>query len=402
MEGYCICQGLGQDLLENLSLYQKVDIVSANRSIFGIYFTDFKMPMKKAFTLPGQNRYLGPSTSSTSALQHRYSQNHQEIITNQHTHPNGDLNASTRTRYTRQQPSFVPILSKESSIVQSKRNTASKKTPSKSLTRSQSGRNIIQDIDVDYSTQDTTRMNGQMTNSNNSRRNSQRNKNIELEYLSSDIPVEIVRDSDNESIKKMSNPLQQLYFNNGYDDENTTSQHVQQNNKQQYDDTQRSKYGNSNMDLVSLHSMISRKSLAGKDVGDEWMIKLAYSFTGVLLWIFITLCIEEIDGTTGEKVCHSNQEVRYWASFVCLVVVMTAATIYFQKGNATESIVMFLLNSITLVSINHAPLSCIRTGRLDDRDMGRLRGGFLLFLLLAIIITWLLKKYLTNKKPLLW
>ncbi|XP_066912140.1 uncharacterized protein [Clytia hemisphaerica] len=347
------------------------------------------MPMKKAFTLPPQNRFIGSDIQTTANIQHRYSRNQEALALSHHTHPNGEVNTNSRTRYTRPKPSFIS----------NKENITSTISKTKVINHSQSTRH--QDREGNYT---APRMNGSTTRdlNNASKPNSPINKNIELEYLSSDIPIEMVRDSDSESVKKMSNPLQQLYVNNAYEEEKRGAHGQPQENKQWYDDGERSKYGNSNMDLVSLHSMISRKSLSGKEHGDEWMVKMSYSLTGALLWIFITLCIEEIDSTTSQKVCHSNQEVRYWASFVCLVVVVTAATIYFQKGNVTQSVVMFLLNSIVLISINHAPLSCIRVSGLDDRDMGRLRGGFLLFLLLAIMITWLLKKYLSKKKPSLW
>ena len=147
--------------------------------------------------------------------------------------------------------------------------------------------------------------------------------------------------------------------------------------------------------------MVSKKSIK-PDEPNTWMIQLAYSFLGILLWTFIIICIEEIDGTVGLKVCKSNQEVRYWASFVCLVVIVTATTIYFHRRNPVGTALVFMLNTVILITVHHVPLSCIQNNKLDDRGMGRLRGGLILFVILTLVVTWLFKKYLASKKPLPW
>ena len=322
-----------------------------------------------------------------------------------------NMNSSTKTRYTRQQPR------KSDSML--KMNRGASNNYSLPNTERRSFREI--DSSTGYRMGQSIR---RATKNKSNNHNNHNSSNLELDDLTTDIPIERI----NCDGYKNNNNNNSSFTNNAYDDDDdvdedgrrmkdNTRNHKNHTSNDHiytswYNGPRHSKYGqlnynfnsnNTNMDLLSLHSILNRnnKARTNKNV---WIGKLAYSFVGVLTWIFITLCIEELDETPHSsslksESCNPNQEIRYWASYVCLVAIVTGATIYFEKSNASECILFFLLNAITFVSINKAPLSCIcNRGTLVEQDIERLRGGFLLFMILTVLAIWITKKFVSLNK----
>lgn len=149
-------------------------------------------------------------------------------------------------------------------------------------------------------------------------------------------------------------------------------------------------------DLVSLHSIVSRKSVRKKQT--LWTNKLFYTLAAIFLWTFIVLCIEDMDDTVGQNICLKKQEIRYWSSYVCLVIIATTVTVYFEKGTVFDSIILSLFNTVVLIVIHHIPLQCIKQDKISDKQMARIRGGLLLLTVVAMFTTWLFKRYTRGKK----
>ena len=376
---------------------------------------------------------------------------------------NAVSNNSSKTRYTRDPPE------RSHSINQADRST----TTATTLTlQSGATRRSVQDIDFmcqnnkengvvnrGYLGQSTSFYNsiGQEPTATNEeeilnrfRNNNNNHTTIEMDYLA-DIPLDSSKltrsntnNTNNREIRNDKNSTRVIAkANSGYDDiknisnsgnNNTATRDVTSDGKGRGEANKNlqssnneiwrttapsdySKYGShqNNMDLTSLHSILSRgnsskargKRRKAYTNGSDWKVTLAYSFIGVLAWILITLCIQEIDSTNeggtenSRLACKLDHEVRYWASYVGLVALVTGVTIFFEKGDASQCVLVFLVNTIAFVSINQAPLSCIRNrGQMSDRDIGRVRAGFLAFLVLSVTIFWLAKKYLARHKRL--
>lgn len=356
----------------------------------------------KSFTLPYQqnhrlNDYKPQHEVSTSSTYYKNQKQQQQ----QHPYYNqqyrsstrrieNKLNGLTKTRYTRQQPR------RSESMLQINRGSNTNSLPN-------SKRRSFREM----KSADGCRIGQSIPKVTQTKHN---NNNIELDDLTTEIPIERIHsDLRNKEITSS-------FTNNAYDDcgddDNDDVEYGRRNNHTAidrnytawYNGPVHSKYGqlNNNTDLLSLHSILSRSNKA-KTNKKVWISKLAYSFLGALAWIFITLCIEELDeiphSSLNNESCSPDQEIRYWASYVCLVAIVTGATIYFEKCNPSQCILVFLLNVITFCSINKAPLSCIRNrGTLVERDIERLRGGFLLFLILAVLAFWITKRYFSSNK----
>lgn len=360
------------------------------------------MPNKKAFILTNQGKYNEPRTNRfhETPLEKHYlptylrtngtsSNNHKRLESLD------DIPSSSKTRFTRQ--------------IRGSTNTDLRKslfpTPGKQITDGNlpytiPSRRSIRDIEQDFRSADTsiTRPTSRKQSADtltDTISKLRRKSDIELGQLRMDtvttpraqLSLDRMKraqyinsqydDGDEEKSRKTSPPFSRMWYNDNKSAQNRA---------------------NSNLDLVSLHPLINEKSNNQSRRSNSFLIKLAYSLAGILLWTMIVLCIEEVDVHFEESICKPEQEVRYWASCIALVVIVTATTVYTQKGDPTDAAMTFVLNTMAFASIHHVPLSCIRRSGLDKRSIGRIRGGIVLFLLFALLLVVVLKKYLISKK----
>ena len=141
-------------------------------------------------------------------------------------------------------------------------------------------------------------------------------------------------------------------------------------------------------EITSLRSLVSRKKYK-RNHNDQSFYVLFYSLLSIALWTSIVYCIQAVDdknGTTKTEECKG----RYWLCYGIVIIVVSLAMLYFEKGSMKTFTIYFTFNSIILLFIHDIPISCM-----FERDQYQLfnsvRAGLFLIVATIMIVVWIIK-----------
>ena len=140
-------------------------------------------------------------------------------------------------------------------------------------------------------------------------------------------------------------------------------------------------------EITSLRSLVSRKKYK-RNHNDQSLYVLFYYLLSIVIWTCIVYCIQAVDDKNGNnetEKCHG----RYWLCYGIVIIVMSLAMLYFEKGSITTFTIYLSFNSIILLFI-HIPILCM-----FERDQCQLFNSVIagLYLIVAIIMiaVWIIK-----------
>ena len=141
-------------------------------------------------------------------------------------------------------------------------------------------------------------------------------------------------------------------------------------------------------EITSLRSLVSRKKHK-KNHNDQSFYVLFYFLLSIVIWTCIVYGIQAVDDKNGNKETEQCNG-RYWLCYGIVIIVMSLAMLYFEKGSIKTFTIYFIFNSIILLFIHDIPILCM-----FERDQCQLfnsvRAGLYLIVAIIMIAVWIIK-----------
>ena len=141
-------------------------------------------------------------------------------------------------------------------------------------------------------------------------------------------------------------------------------------------------------EITSLRSLVSRKKYK-RNHNDQSLYVLFYYLLSIVIWTCIVYCIQAVDDKNGNNETEQCNG-RYWLCYGIVIIVMSLAMLYFEKGSIKTFTIYFIFNSIILLFIHDIPISCM-----FERDQSQLfngvRAGLFLIVAIIMITVWIIK-----------
>ena len=141
-------------------------------------------------------------------------------------------------------------------------------------------------------------------------------------------------------------------------------------------------------EITSLRSLVSRKKYK-RNHNDQSLYVLFYYLLSIVIWTCIVYGIQAVDDKNGDNETEKCNG-RYWLCYGIVIIVMSLAMLYFEKGSIKTFTIYFIFNSIILLFIHDIPILCM-----FERDQSQLfnsvRAGLYLIVAIIMIAVWIIK-----------
>ena len=141
-------------------------------------------------------------------------------------------------------------------------------------------------------------------------------------------------------------------------------------------------------EITSLRSLVSRKKYK-RNHNDQSFYVLFYLSLSIVIWTCIVYGIQAVDDKNGNSETEKCNG-RYWLCYGIVIIVMSLAMLYFEKGSIKTFTIYFIFNLIILLFIHDIPISCM-----FERDQSQLfngvRAGLFLIVAIIMITVWIIK-----------